>query len=329
MIFNSDYTTSSAAVTESAYDLGIGGALMHVYENECNFNSLMKAVGLSELKYYNETGKDLFVNEAGAFSNFIAKAKAFFKKVIEKIKSIFRKFFSVINSYVMSDKDFVKKYEKELYKKNLKDFEFKGYKFNGLSSMANISGLGKDTFNDSATSDENETDIIDKFRATLIGESGDLSAAEFTTELKNKIYGEDKEDIKIDSIRTYINIILNTKNDIKDAEKLEKDIIKQIESFIRELEKSEKAAITSATKSDSNGDAEKSGAEARQIGKKISLFKGASNVYTVYFGAVCKGFKDRNRQAKAICVKALSYKVEESAYYESSIDDIFANVTIK
>ena len=39
---------------------------MHVYENECNYNAIMKAAGISELKYYKETGGDLFVQEAGA-----------------------------------------------------------------------------------------------------------------------------------------------------------------------------------------------------------------------------------------------------------------------
>ena len=30
-------------VTESAYECGLEGAFMHVYENECNYNALMRA----------------------------------------------------------------------------------------------------------------------------------------------------------------------------------------------------------------------------------------------------------------------------------------------
>ena len=101
MIFNEMNTNNTAisydAVQESPYELGIGGALMHVYENECNYNALMKAAALSEMKYYNQTGGDLFVQEAGAFAGFIQKAKEFFKKVIEKIKSIAKKFIAKIN----------------------------------------------------------------------------------------------------------------------------------------------------------------------------------------------------------------------------------------
>ena len=40
------------SIQECKYDLGIEGAYMHMYENQCNFNAMMKAVGLSELSYY-------------------------------------------------------------------------------------------------------------------------------------------------------------------------------------------------------------------------------------------------------------------------------------
>ena len=91
MIFDTEYANESAnlysldGIQESKYDLGLNGALMHVWENECNYNALMRVVGISELKYYNETGHSLFLNEAGAFKNFIDRAIEFFKKIIEKI----------------------------------------------------------------------------------------------------------------------------------------------------------------------------------------------------------------------------------------------------
>ena len=91
MIFDSNISapTNWDAVQESPYTLGLEGGLMHVYENECNYNAIMKAAGLSELKYYKENGGDLFVQEAGAAGSLIDRFIAFFKKVIEKIKQIF------------------------------------------------------------------------------------------------------------------------------------------------------------------------------------------------------------------------------------------------
>ena len=131
MIFDT-VTSSSAinwdAVQESAYPLGLEGGLMHVYENECNYNAIMKAAGLSELKYYKENGGDLFVQEAGAAGSLIDRFIAFFKKVIEKIKQIFKKFVMVISSYVSKDKDFVKKYKPMVFK-NFKEFKFTGWDF--------------------------------------------------------------------------------------------------------------------------------------------------------------------------------------------------------
>ena len=104
MIFDSNMSAASAtnwdAVQESPYALGIEGGLMHVYENECNYNAIMKAAGISELKYYKENGGDLFVQEAGAAGGLIQKFIAFFKKVIEKIKQIFKKFVMTISSAV-------------------------------------------------------------------------------------------------------------------------------------------------------------------------------------------------------------------------------------
>jgi hypothetical protein len=47
---------------------------------------------------------------------------------------------------------------------------------------------------------------------------------------------------------------------------------------------------------------------------------------TVAFGVECSAYKDANRQAKALCVKVLSYNKKESARLESG-SDIFSNVT--
>ena len=136
MIFSTTENDFLENIKESPYPLGYEGALMHVYENECNYNAIMKAVGLSEMSYYQETGRELFLNEAGAFSGFIDKVKAFFRKVIEKIKSIFKKFIAAIDQYRLDNKQFVKKYSAQILRKDLSNFEFEGYKFSMLDKEA-------------------------------------------------------------------------------------------------------------------------------------------------------------------------------------------------
>ena len=337
MIFNSDtYGSSNGAI--SKYPVGLEGALMHVYENECNYNALMKAAGISELRYYQETGRDLFVHEAGAFSGFIEKAKAFFKKVIEKIKAIFHKFAAVLNQYTMKDKEFVKKYEKELYRKDLKDFEFNGYKFAKPNFFTNISLFEYDeaksnseNSNDKKKSSEEIEDWADEFRGTLMETGSKLDESEFRQEFKDKFYNGDKESLDNIDIRSQLSIITNTKNDIKEAERNQKESVRAIEEVIKKLETLQKTynKIDDRERNDENLSKYRTGVAAR-LGDYITLNEKGSNIITTYFGMVVQFYKDRNRQAKAICVKAIGYNKKESySYSESSVNDLFAGVTIK
>lgn len=384
MIFNSEYTGTSEfdnmVVTESPYPLGLEGALMHVYENECNYNAMMKAVGISELRYYQETGEDLFVQEAGAFSGLVGKVKSFFKKVIEKIKQIFHKFAAVIAQYTMDDKKFVKKYEKELYRKDLKDFEFNGYEFTNLNTKAGeitskcatlaqsltgiasgttpthadgrdnrITGLGADTIKytdtnigteltsaDYADSDK-VSDVKEKNRAVMIGDTGSYDESDLRDELKEKLYGDtDKSSFDVKNIREWLTYITETSKDVKDAEKSQKTLTKAIEGFIRDAERFQNtyAKISDAEKSGANADSVRTtkNNNIKKLNYHLDICRAASNDFTVIFGMITQAFKDRNRQAKAICVKALSYKHESvDMRYESSYDsdDIFAGVVIR
>lgn len=332
MIFNEMNNTviSHESVQESPYELGIGGALMHVYENECNYNALMKAAALSEMKYYNETGGDLFVQEAGALAGFLQKAKDFFKKVIEKIKSIAKKFVAKINQYTMKDKDFVKKYQNELIRKDLKDFEFNGYAFPDWSGNTETSGAANKVKDDGSDDTDAINDIIEANRGNIVG-AGAMTESEYRDELKEKLYG-DKEDIKV-QIRAELNTISETSKLVKAAEKEEKDIIKGIDEIIKKIEKKINEidkGINADIKADKNADTiESRDNHIKASNNRITVFKALSNDLTVYFGAKVKALNDKNRQAKAICVKALSYKAtNEAAVSEGGYGDIFSGVEI-
>ena len=360
MIFDANYTSTSglSAIKESPYELGLAGAMMHVYENECNYNAIMKAVGLSELKYYQETGKDLFVHEAGAFDGFIAKMKAFFKAVIEKIKSIFKKFVAMFDQYTISDKQFVKKYGDQLIRKDLKDFEFTGYKFGDFAKVqrsVEVAGgaLQKvlDTYTSSHKKDSNydtdeydnryykDSDVVnekkEKHRANVIGQSGKMDETEFKDKLKELLYGDDnKETLDNISIRDQLSIIENTKDDIKKVEKTQKEIEKGINDLLKTLDKlpseiRKQYSYSSDNKLTDQQDKRINNA-IRNINDVYDVSKSMSNDITIAFGMIVQAYKDRNRQAKAICVKALSYKHEAAMVSESSYsDDIFAGVVIR
>lgn len=345
MIFNSDGnigSTNLAAVAESPYELGLKGALMHVYETECNYNAMMKSVGLSELKYYQETGKDLFVNEAGAFGGFIEKAKALFKKIIEKIKAIFKKFMAKVNSFTMSDKDFVKKYEKDILRKDVSEMEFTGYEKmkNGAPEVTlnykkadEITGMISNvSFND-ADQKARDTDAINEQIETNRGQilgKGSMSESEFRDELKEMLYG-DKETFDVDStmVRNALTTIKDTSKDVKAVEKEQKEITNAIEKYIKALDKCASEfnkSFNADIKNKSDGEVRGANYGTQRINNTISLQKAFSNDMTIAFGMLAQARKDANRQAKALCVKVMSYSKKESAGVSESAGDIFAGV---
>ena len=362
MIFDANYTSTSdlSAVKESPYELGLAGAMMHVYENECNYNAIMKAVGISELKYYQETGKDRFVHEAGAFEGFIAKMKAFFKAVIEKIKSIFKKFIAIFDQYRLPDKEFIKKYGNELLRKDLKDFEFKGYKFGDFNAVQtkitsaagtlksgledinkdykvddnsdfnkNVNRVYKDSDKVNEVKEKRRNEILTGNRNTTMDES------EFKDKLTDMLYGNDGDKDILDdiNIRTQLNIIENAQKDIKEVEKTQKNIEKDINNLLKVLDKipSEIRKKYSYNSSKTlTADEDKSVNNAIQnVNDLYEIRKSMANDITIAFGMIIQAYKDRNRQAKAICVKALSYKHEAAMVSESYSDDIFAGVVIR
>ena len=344
MIFNemmkTDTSVSLEAVQESPYELGIGGALMHVYENECNYNSLIKAATLSEMKYYAETGGDLFVQEAGAFKGFLEKVKDFFKKVIEKLKSIAKKFIAKINQYRLSDADFIKKYKKELEDKRisgkLAEMEFNGYRFTGLNAdeythAPDIVSMGNNVRSESTQEDLDK--IIETNRGNIL-KTDALTSEEFRTKIHEKLYG-DKESFKV-NISDQIKFIADTKSATEQVNKLLKSDVDKINSYIKALESQKdinekrKNELLSKDKLNDNDEVnvKKSSGNMERLTKEITVCKAYTNDITEFFGAFSKAIVERNRQAKAICVKALSYKHEAATVAESNTFDIFAGVEI-
>ena len=133
MIFNTDTTVLSSNVAMAeGYDCSIGTALALIdsaRNDGAMFEAMLgieaKACQLESAGYTNESGELVALQEAAA-GGILKKIAELFKKLAEKIKSIFHTFFSKINSLFMSDKQMVKKYEKEILRKtNLGKLEIK------------------------------------------------------------------------------------------------------------------------------------------------------------------------------------------------------------
>lgn len=349
MIFDT-VTSSSAinwdAVQESAYPLGLEGGLMHVYENECNYNAIMKAAGISELKYYKECGGDLFVNESAATSGFIDKFISFFKKVGEKIAQMFKKFAMTIGSFVQSDKNFVKKWKPQVFR-NFKEFDFNGYKFDlsmveTIASKADSIAVGKQepaqlaaAANVNPMSDDDMEAKRKEMMKDICGEDVD-SDNEMKQELHKKVYGDNKEEFKVTSsiCLDAFSCISDTKKNIKEIQDFQKKFNAGIDKYCKSLEDAKKVLLKAMDNTETDGAKEKQSNRMKTVTQQITLTKDNAQYFTTAFSLFIGAFKDANRQSKAICVKALnsgSSKKDATAdaiKTNESATDIFANVEI-
>lgn len=168
-----------------------------VAESSRLYNNIMKSVGIAELQYFEEHGSEV-IYEAGDISSFIEKAKAFFKKLIDKVKAIFHAFMAKLSTYVKNDKAFAKKYKNEFvdkWAKTKEDFEFKGYKFTIAEPNGSEDGY--------TISDEVSAAImISKFNDAITDASNIYSDAEATRTLIKSI--KDNRESYQDRLRGYV-----------------------------------------------------------------------------------------------------------------------------
>ena len=312
-------------------------ALNIVVEGEENFNRITQAVGIDEYNYFEENGVEM-IYEAADVKGFFAKIKAFFINLFQKIKGLIKKFIALFDSYTKSDKDFVNKYRRHLLTVNMKDFEYKGFKFSddkltkfdaddtgnaALEAVPADSVEGEDyakgekefcqDFLDK-TSDVSE--IEDKMRGAIIkhlgGSAGDLDAGEFSKELfmlfRN---GEDTKDTLDNiSISTQLTYISNTKEAVKAGQKVESDFNKDTKKILSDLDKCEKALVKTVPgkTEEEKKNSELQSIRIQSINRIYTLVKSAQGMVTTAVGAYLTALKDRNRQAKSICVSAMNYK---------------------
>lgn len=134
MIFNNNTTSLVDSIPMAeGYD-GSCGAALALIESARNDYAMFRAmldVDARELQIQRESAGYVTEGEITALaeatgSGIIAKIKELFKKLIAKLKSIFHVFISKLDSLHKTDKQMVKKYQKELYRKsNIGNLEVK------------------------------------------------------------------------------------------------------------------------------------------------------------------------------------------------------------
>ena len=277
------------------------------------------------------------VIQEGAVSNFIAKVKTLFEKLLAAIKALFDKFMVWINNKIKSDKDFLAKYRETLKKKasEVSDMEYKGHKWGtfdvGKESAAIIKvaeevkedakeaakiividGVkykiekGKPTVKVDEAAGDVEKDGSDreakieeaiKGMAKLMGVKVSGEASEVVADYREKLYGG--------SVDAEVMTGPNVNDLISIVETYEKDKSAAEKAF-QALEKSYNETIKIYTK------AEKDARDATDLDMSASTLlavsKAQASLQNQIAGVYLAALKDRRDESRAVLAKVLTYK---------------------
>lgn len=328
------------SVKPSMYEDFTEGAMVAVAESETNYTRLMMGIGITEAVAYSETGEAMVYTE-GFISDVVDKIKAFFKKLWEKIKALFKRFVLMFDQYFKNDKDFLKKYKSRILKSDVKDMTFNGYPFkdakglNGYQTnvFADVNAL-KDAIDaklkaankyetnkaDTEKLSELREDIMDQIRGSFCGQSS-VDSSDFHDELFEYFHGSTSKESLDDSdinLSDCIVTIEKSKDATKEAQKQLDSVGKYIDKVVKSVEDAMKKSVADNNAKTDIDDKDKTDFEASEnktANTKIALYRDAAGIMTQAYGAYLSALKDRNRQARAICAKAIvkSGKINEES----------------
>lgn len=331
------------SVKPSMYEDFTEGAMVAVAESETNYTRLMMGIGITEAVAYSETGEPMVYTES-FIGDVVDKIKEFFKKLWDKIKALFKRFVLMFDQYFKSDKDFLKKYKSRILKSSTKDMTFSGYPFSKAKGIKAGSAVdskigsaeavvntikGKIGNYDLNTAEdaldrlsEKREENVDQFRGLLV-EQNSVDASDFHDELFEYFHGATSKETLSDSdaemnLSNCIIVLEKSKDAIKSAQKVVDKIGKWIDDAVKIIENEAKSATEKKISSMKGSDDAKSKAKTLQgriVNTYVALFRDCGGVLTQYAGALLTALKDLNRQARAICAKAIvkSGKINEES----------------
>lgn len=331
------------SVKPSMYEDFTEGAMVAVAESETNYTRLMMGIGITEAVAYSETGEPMVYTES-FIGDVVDKIKEFFKKLWDKIKALFKRFVLMFDQYFKSDKDFLKKYKSRILKSSTKDMTFSGYPFSKAKGIKAGSAVdskigsaeavvntikGKIGNYDLNTAEdaldrlsEKREENVDQFRGLLV-EQNSVDASDFHDELFEYFHGATSKETLSDSdaemnLSNCIIVLEKSKDAIKSAQKVVDKIGKWIDDAVKIIENEAKSATEKKISSMRGSDDAKSKAKTLQgriVNTYVALFRDCGGVLTQYAGALLTALKDLNRQARAICAKAIvkSGKINEES----------------
>lgn len=331
MVYGSVYNNASSGFDDvQPYEFEEGmtiaemGAQM-IQENTENYNAIMRGIALTELSYVAENNGQELIYESVDFKAIGNAIITALKKLWAKICGIADAIIAKFNSWLKDDKKFYDKYKKKIEsgKSNIPDgFTAKGYKFNdshlsedmptsevegNINTFADMVKAGfKKTLGDSAEgigaayNSSNIESTLDETRAALTY-SVYKDGQNFSKALHEVFYGSaEKVTLKAGDISgiDYEGIITGTKKTVDAVKKARDDNKKKLDGYKKNVEKACSAVAD---------DDEASRKISTALGNMSNAIKKVSNLEAEYFKVKVAALKDRNRQAKALVVKLVSF----------------------
>lgn len=318
-----------------------------MFESEYNFNSIMSAIGVAELREA-AMGREL-VMEAADVKGFFQKVKDMLAKMFASITKAVKTVLSKMDVQAKLDKKFVTKHEKEILKGAEGAWEAKGYvygedlkKFGHLQNSDALHSAKKYTdavekaiaaAAKGATLEEARADVLkvtgngEDMRGHIIKTVAGVDAGsieDMTTELVKKIRGE-KVDLKGKVKASDVIDVL--KNDRETA---------TIRATYNEIKKSYKESLVTITKWEKEAaDKSYAGVVTGVCVPGISAVKFEKNALHATYAVYMKMARAKRAQARALAHKFYSQagkddkaakKAEKGAKNESAT--IFGGITI-
>ena len=192
--------------------------------------------------------------------------------------------------------------------------KFSGYKFTDqsiLHTKAENYDVTSVAYTLSKDDDDDKvTEIEEKFRGELIGESGSFTMKEMTKELHDKLRDGGSKESDLDFVNfSYISQVLgNSDKALEKSKKEFREIEKAVEKNIKEAEKNQNKRIdASAKKPDDQGKSD----EVAVYSKAIRIVKSNLASYQAAVSIVMTAYKDEISQAKGFAAQVLRAGVRD------------------
>lgn len=312
------------AIIECEEDDPFSAFLRVTCENTVNFNNIRNAIAMDELHYLKENGEELMMEaetEDGksrikkiftAIQNAIDKA---FQKITGIVKAIITKF----DSWIDTDKGFIKHNEKAIAKLTGNEtIKMKGYKFDnskladtsifnkieGFRSVAGVKGIVNSVLSKDAIDEynKNKDSVAKNIYAHVCGKEC-ASSQEFAKAMFNYFRdgGEKVEFTKpldISMLRTNISTIKGTKDGVKKAYDGAKKFLAGLKKDARQIE--------TKVMTDGKKDKEKSAMMSSYINIYTRIINQVTTINVIVMQEQVKAIAQRNRMFKAMLVAAIN-----------------------